>query len=183
MQTSTISPADLNECELVRKMTYSIQNSFCYEVTVMQTPAGVTFSLIRKPANNNQKQRYGRPFQIKLHQQRGYIVYRDGKAIGYAESGFDESENMAITQLFVVDQYRKQGIGEKLLHVIEQTAAHFRQKNILCTVDADNASGIDYLTKRGYIFHGITQSLKRKNLKDNQTAKVVLMKQLNTPFR
>jgi ribosomal protein S18 acetylase RimI-like enzyme len=178
-QTNTISPADLQECELVKKMSYSIHNNFCYEISSMQTPAGVTFTLIRKPNTNNKKHLYGQPFIAKLRQPRGYVVYKDDKTVGYAECGFDESENFVITQLFVVDEHRKQGIGAKLLNNIEQTAAHFQEKYVVCKVDSDNAYGIDYLAKQGYHIRGIIQSL---NLQNKQ-ANVVLVKQLNMSLR
>lgn len=104
-----------------------------------------------------------------------YVAVADGKIVGYAGMWHVITEGH-ITNVAVLEDYRKQGIGDALMAQLEQVALEKEMIGITLEVRISNAPAQHLYHKRGYRAEGL-----RKNYYPDTHEDAVIMWKY-TPF-
>jgi ribosomal protein S18 acetylase RimI-like enzyme len=136
---------------------WTYQTDFVFETTGRDTPAGYTWSLIRKGVTPTLKgERRWEPFAS------GQTARCYGAVIGREPAGFVEfsidgtRKETRIVTLVVAEPHRRLGIARKLMEVVEAAGRHAKTQRIVTECEARNMPGLEVLRRLGFEYSGFS---------------------------
>jgi GNAT superfamily N-acetyltransferase len=147
-----LSPAEPLVQALPDAIRFEYTSDYFYDVEYRETPAGFSWSLIRRPASPPiRRESKWRPFEQHTLRPRGYIALSGDAPVGYAEFENQEWNRLIrVWHFYVRDSERRTGIGMALMAEIEQAARHFKARGIILETQTSNAPAITFYSKMGF---------------------------------
>lgn len=78
-----------------------------------------------------------------------FLVYQDSRPIGYFSYEIREEEAF-MSKVYILEDYRRQGVGNKCLSFVQEQASGNHLKALSIAVNKSNKSAIDFYKKNGF---------------------------------
>mgnify|MGYP000896385966 CR=1 FL=1 len=149
-----------------------------YDVRVNKTDKGFTIELERtrfeKPVTHSPEE-YNYPDKLYAdHWENAYAwgVIVDGELVAAIETNPELwSNRLRITELWVADQYQRQGIGHALVEMAKEQLRRERRRALILETQSCNVRAIDFYLHEGFTLIGLdtccygNQDLQRKEVR------------------
>lgn len=158
-----ITPDDPAVSLLPSCLPFRYESLFHYDVEYRRTPAGFTWSLIKRPAEPPiRREIKWRPFEAGAA--RAYLAALAEEAVGYCEFHLDSASSLIHVRHLIVSPTKKRcGVGTELLSAIETAARHYKARGVLVSTTTGNEPSIAFGLKRGYEPWGLREAEFTRN--------------------
>ncbi len=141
-----------------------------YDVVVNKTEKGFTIEIEKKdftkPVTHTADE-YDFPDQLyQDHWENAFVwgVLDDDKLVAAIETDQELwSNRLRITELWVADEYQKQGIGHALIEIAKEQARRERRRAIILETQSCNVNAIDFYMHEGFSLIGMDTCCYRNN--------------------
>lgn len=147
-----LSPEDPIIERLPELIRFVYVSEFFYDLEYRETPAGFSWSLIKRPASPPiRKESRWKPFDSQAERPRAYVAWSEGAPLGYIEFAYQEWNKLVrIWHLYVAQNERRHGIGSALMQTAVQAAEHFHARGIVLETQTSNAPAISFYMDMGF---------------------------------
>jgi predicted N-acetyltransferase YhbS len=141
----------------ILKMDYTSYDYF--DVDIAQAAEGYNIGIYKKPLDSPVKsEALGFPDRLYLdHWEKAYAwgILNDGQLIAAIETCPEEwSNRLMITELWVDEKYRRQGLGHRLMAVAKEQLRHERRRALILETQSCNTAAIAFYQSEGFTLMG-----------------------------
>jgi ribosomal protein S18 acetylase RimI-like enzyme len=166
MFTDQIVPLDRNAWQGHRLEFHYISNNY-YDVEINRSESGFQASFTKKP--------YTTPFEKmpddtdKLFQPwwddiKAWGIIQDGRLIAVIETAVEEwSNRLRVTELWIDDKYRRQGIGTALMDLAVKRAKDEKRRAVMLETQSCNEAAIAFYMAYGFTLIGFDSCAYNNN--------------------
>ena len=150
---------------------FSYQTDEYYDVSVEERNQRFTIELIRKPFEQSIKKGFtSKLFERYLEQPKAYGYFIDEKLVGIIAVNFEQwNKRLRVNELLVEQDYRRQGIGNKLMDYVKAYAKEIGARALILETQTCNTKAIDYYRAQGFKVIGIdTISYTNEDIKSKE---------------
>ncbi len=141
------------------QIKWSYETEFVFELEGKDTPAGYTWSLVRKGvAPLLKKETRWTPFSSGQGA-RCYGAFIGKQPVGFIEFTIDgQAKTTEIVTLVVAEAHRRQGVARKLVEVAETATRHAKAARVYAECESTNMPGLEAMRRIGFEFSGFSGS-------------------------
>lgn len=160
-----LSPEEPIVGRLPDLIRFTYVSEFFFDVEYRQTPAGFSWSLIRRAASPAiRKEHKWQPFEEHVPSPRGYLAILSGEPAGYVEFNFEDWHKLIrVWHFYVAEQSRGVGVGREMMNSAVQAARHFGARGIVLETQTSNFPAIEFYRKLGFEPWGINTAAYSNN--------------------
>jgi ribosomal protein S18 acetylase RimI-like enzyme len=132
------------------------QTNYYYEVTTNYEIDTFQITFVKKKFKQiNTKQFESKLFEPYLEQPKAFGIFDEDILAGVIEMNHEEwNKRIRITELFVLDEYRRQGYGHKLMHIVKDYLNQTDYRAIVLETQSCNDPAISFYLKEGFTLIG-----------------------------
>lgn len=142
---------------------YETEHYYDFEIT--QDTEGFNVEIVKKSFGHTVVKTFNdRLFQSYWENAEAYGVIKDDELIAVIEIDHEEwSNRMRITELWVMDIYRRMGIGKKLIRLAKEKALEHKCRAVILETQSCNENAIAFYLSQGFSLFGFDRSCYSNN--------------------
>jgi len=142
------------------KLESKYSASAYYDLSVHRESECWRIELLLKPFEKVLEKNYqGRLFEDHIEEPRVFAAVRGDKQVGWIELGYEKWNNrMRVWEFLVKEEYRKIGIGTKLMNHAVRVAKEKGARMLVLETQTNNAQAITFYLKFGFDLIGFDTS-------------------------
>lgn len=150
-----------------------------YDVVVDKKENGFSINIEKKDFKEEVTHTYEEyDFPDKLYEDHWENAYAwgvivDGELIAAIETDVELwSNRLRVTELWIVEEYQKKGIGKALIQIAKEQARRERRRAIILETQSCNVNAIDFYQHEGFILIGFDSCCYRNNDLDRKEVRL-----------
>ena len=156
--TDRIIPLDCEKWQGYKLPFHYVSHNY-YDVEIIRAGDNFNVSFVTKPFDTpfvfNPEKDYDKLFQPHWEQVKAWGIVEDGRLIAALETAVEEwSNRLRVTELWIDDAYRRQGIGTALMDIAVNRAREEKRRAVMLETQSRNENAIAFYLTYGFTLIG-----------------------------
>jgi ribosomal protein S18 acetylase RimI-like enzyme len=144
------------------KLPFSYSSTHFYDAVITQSDGIFSAVFTKTPFEtqyNHVDEGFDSLYQDHWDGAEAYGIFDGGNLAACIEIWREEwSNRLRVTEMWVAESYRRQGLGAKLMSFAKQKAAKLKCRAVMLETQSCNANAIEFYLSQGFTFFGFDRS-------------------------
>lgn len=146
-------------------LEFEYETNAYYDLDIAAVHDGFTVTMEKKPFETMVKKKFtDKLFPAYFENQEAYGIVKDAQlaaVISISKEGW--SNRLRVTELLVCNEYRRQGIGKKLMDMAKHRAKELKCRSIILETQSCNHNAIQFYFSQGFSLFGFDKNCYSNN--------------------